>query len=155
MAVTIPEGAAPGTVMKVVAPDGQEMNITVPDGVKAGQQIQVMPPASAPVQATVVQQPVVAQTTTMNPVVMQSGPRQPPPLCQPGGVYMNQTWCGPTACLIGILGTIFFTPIIGCVTCCIPCDNREVYLEPGSPIPRDPHNGMVLSDPCAGCNCNR
>ena len=140
--VTVPEGSKPGSDIIVQTPHGS-MKVTIPEGVAPGQQIQVADPAQVVVQAAVVTQPGAPMA------------QGAPPNCQPGGVFVNQSWCGPTTCIIGWLGGCFFSPIISCVACCIPCDERQVYLEPGQSIPRDPHNGMSLEDPCACCNCKR
>ena len=43
---------------------------------------------------------------------------------QPGGAYVNESYCGVISIVIGV----FLLPCI----CCCPVDKREVYLEPGT-----------------------
>lgn len=151
MMVSVPFGAKPGSQLKATSPDGIDLMVTVPEGVEPGMEIQVQLPA--PVQAAVVVQPAVGMTTvTAAPVG--GGVRPVPPNCQPGGQFVVQKYCGPTTCALTWIGGCFFAPCFYCACCC-PCDEREVYLEPGQIIPKDPYSGATLSDDCNGCNCTR
>lgn len=70
---------------------------------------------AAPVQAT----PVVVQT--------QAQPQDPRLIgkgVSPGGVYSNESYCGPMSLVIGFL-------IFPCICCC-PIDKRDVYQEPAT-----------------------
>ena len=147
--VTVPEGAKPGTQIKVQTASGEVM-VTIPEGVEPGQQIQVQ----IPVQAVVAQPAVVGATVVANPSAGVQ-PRLAPPGCQPGGLFVKQKWCGATTCLVAWLAGCFIGPCFFCACCC-PCDEREVYLEPESNIAHDPNNGAILEDPCHGCvQCGR
>ena len=46
VALTVPEGAVPGSEIAVTAPDGRQVTITVPEGVVAGQELSVQVPAA-------------------------------------------------------------------------------------------------------------
>ena len=58
LAITIPQGSAPGSMMQVQAPNGQMIQVMVPQGAFPGSVIQVAAPAPQPVvvKATVVGQ---------------------------------------------------------------------------------------------------
>ncbi len=47
---------------------------------------------------------------------------QAPPGAMPGGVWVEESYCGPISICIGI----FLLPCI----CCCPIDKRQVYLAP-------------------------
>lgn len=49
LSVQVPQGAGPGTTLKVQAPSGQQVQAVVPEGVSPGQVFQVQVPSSAPV----------------------------------------------------------------------------------------------------------
>ena len=101
-------------------------------------------------------QPVGAPPMRAQPMVMPMGPQPggmamaggmggmgmvtmgPPPGAPPGGVWMNDNYCGPVTICIAIL--ICFP------TCCCPCDTRTVYLAPNGQ--KFNEQGMILSDAC-------
>ena len=108
-------------------------------------------PMAQPGQPQVVYaQPVNAQPMAMpmgaQPVGMQvagmpmgvGGMMGPPPGAPPGGVWVNDNYCGPVTICIAIL--ICFP------TCCCPCDTRTVYLAPNGQ--KFNEQGMILSDAC-------
>lgn len=57
MQVTCPPGCAPGSMVSVTAPTGQQVQVAVPQGVGPGMPFQVQVPAAAPVAVAHAQQP--------------------------------------------------------------------------------------------------
>ncbi|CAM9328855.1 unnamed protein product [Hapterophycus canaliculatus] len=64
-----------------------------------------------------------APTTTIQQQPQIGGP-QPPPGAPPGGIWVQENYCGGVSWLIGIFGCV-------CIACC-PVDSRTVYTVQGS-----------------------
>lgn len=118
------------------------------------------PPSSAqhppyappePVKAVAVVEPAYAQAVPSGPaitrppevahqphtvVVVQQG-AAPPPGAPPGGVWIQEKYCGLITWLVAIF-------VCGCVCCC-PCDDRTVYQVGGV---RYNQYGAIVADCC-------
>jgi len=146
MAVTVPQGMAPGMSMTVNV-KGQDLQLTIPDGMQPGMQFQFQVPAQPEAIQPVVAQPVVAQPVMAQPATAMGQPMaqnyaQPmaqnyPQPVQPAQVILQQPpaqqvvvmqqqpmrteqYCGVISFLIGC-----FVPC-GCWICFCPVDERLV-----------------------------
>ena len=127
MAVTVPQGMAPGMTMTVNV-KGQDLQLTIPDGIQPGMQFQFQVPAKPePIQPVMAQpvmaQPVMGQTMAQNyaqpsQVIVQQPPQQVVVMQQQP--MRTEQYCGVISWLIGC-----FVPC-GCWICFCPIDERLV-----------------------------
>ena len=129
MLVTVPTGVAPGQMLQVSTPAGQQMQVAVPAGVSEGQQFQVQIPETA----------VVASPQVMS--------RDLPPGVPPGCTLVQDKYWGPTSQVISLV----LCPVAGCICPCLcPCDTRDAYL-----IPDGRGAKYVDKDECSHCGMGK
>ena len=79
-------------------------------------------PTSVAVVATPVNEP--HEVYVAQPVQTYSVNSPRPHGAQPGGMYTRERYCG----VITVMIAIFVFPFV----CCCPCDERDIYIEPGT-----------------------